>query len=130
MKLHQAAQQKYKTDIKHKVTRQVQIVKPDATGEEVDAVMRSEGGSDQLYKDRILAGGVNDQIKTPPLAFLDTSSHWCRELLFRRLSSILAGLGRRGPRCRRARKEDGRDRLRGFPQGPSGRFALAGDHFL
>jgi t-SNARE complex subunit (syntaxin) len=63
MKLHQAAQQKYKTDIKHKVTRQVQIVKPDATGEEVDAVMRSEGGSDQLYKDRILAGGVNDQIK-------------------------------------------------------------------
>ena len=64
MKLYQAAQQKYKTDIKNKVTRQVQIVKPDATDEEVDAVMRSEGGRDQLYKDRILAGGVNDQIKT------------------------------------------------------------------
>jgi hypothetical protein len=63
MKLYQAAQQKYKTDIKNKVTRQVQIVKPDATDEEVDAVMRSEGGRDQLCKDRILAGGVDDQIK-------------------------------------------------------------------
>ena len=63
MKLYQAAQQKYKTDIKKKVTRQVQIVKPDATDEEVDAVLKSEGGRDALYKERILAGGVNDQIK-------------------------------------------------------------------
>ena len=29
----------------------------------VDAVMKSEGGRDALYKERILAGGVNDQIK-------------------------------------------------------------------
>lgn len=64
MKNYQAAQQKYKTDIKKKVTRQVQIVKPDATDEEIDAVMRSEGGRDALYQERILAGGVNDQIKT------------------------------------------------------------------
>lgn len=64
MKAYQAAQQKYKTDIKKKVTRQVQIVKPDATEEEIDAVMRSEGGRDALYQERILAGGVNDQIKT------------------------------------------------------------------
>eukprot|EP00977_Amphora_coffeiformis_P001119 scaffold227_cov165-Amphora_coffeaeformis.AAC.32 len=64
MKAYQAAQQKYKTDIKKKVTRQVQIVKPDATDEEIDAVMRSEGGRDALYQERILAGGVNDQIKT------------------------------------------------------------------
>lgn len=64
MKVYQAAQQKYKTDIKKKVTRQVQIVKPDATDEEIDAVMRSEGGRDALYQERILAGGVNDQIKT------------------------------------------------------------------
>jgi t-SNARE complex subunit (syntaxin) len=64
MKVYQASQQKYKTDIKKKVTRQVQIVKPDATEEEIDAVMRSEGGRDSLYKERILAGGVNDQIKT------------------------------------------------------------------
>ena len=39
MKIYQNAQQKYKTDIKKKVTRQVQIVKPDATDEEVDMVM-------------------------------------------------------------------------------------------
>ena len=65
MKLYQAAQQKYKTDIKKKVTRQVQIVKPDATDEDVDAVLKSEGGRDALYKERILAGGVNDQIGAP-----------------------------------------------------------------
>ncbi len=63
MKLYQNAQQNYKNDIKKKVTRQVQIVKPDATDEEINAVMRSEGGRDALYKERILAGGVNDQIK-------------------------------------------------------------------
>ena len=64
MKLYQNSQQKYKTDIKNKVARQVQIVKPDATEEEIDAVMRSEGGRDALYRERILAGGVNDQVKT------------------------------------------------------------------
>uniref|UniRef100_A0A7R9ZT34 t-SNARE coiled-coil homology domain-containing protein n=1 Tax=Craspedostauros australis TaxID=1486917 RepID=A0A7R9ZT34_9STRA len=64
MKLYQAAQQKYKSDIKSKVKRQVQIVKPDATDDEIDAVMKSDGGRDALYKERILAGGVNDQIKT------------------------------------------------------------------
>jgi t-SNARE complex subunit (syntaxin) len=64
MKAYQASQQKYKTDIKKKVKRQVQIVKPDATDEEIDEVMRSEGGRDALYRERILAGGVNDQVKT------------------------------------------------------------------
>ncbi|CAB9518335.1 Syntaxin-1A [Seminavis robusta] len=64
MKAYQNAQQKYKTDIKKKVARQVQIVKPDATDEDIDAVMRSEGGRDALYREQILAGGVNDQIKT------------------------------------------------------------------
>lgn len=63
MKIYQQSQQQYKTDIKKKVKRQVQVVKPDATDEEVDAVMKSEGGRDALYKERILAGGVNDQIK-------------------------------------------------------------------
>lgn len=63
MKAYQNAQQKYKTDIKKKVARQVQIVKPDATEEDIDAVMRSEGGRDALYREQILAGGVNDQIK-------------------------------------------------------------------
>mmetsp|Transcript_10841 Transcript_10841/g.25859 ORF Transcript_10841/g.25859 Transcript_10841/m.25859 type:complete len:308 (-) Transcript_10841:256-1179(-) len=64
MKAYQQSQQQYKTDIKKKVKRQVQVVKPDATDEEVDAVMKSEGGRDALYKERILAGGVNDSIKT------------------------------------------------------------------
>lgn len=64
MKLYQLAQQKYKTDIKNKVKRQVQIVKPDATDEEIDMVMKSEGGREALYKGAILAGGVADSIKT------------------------------------------------------------------
>eukprot|EP00934_Nitzschia_sp_Nitz4_P006399 Nitzschia sp. Nitz4//scaffold14_size191712//49323//50492//NITZ4_001707-RA/size191712-snap-gene-0.128-mRNA-1//1//CDS//3329536879//6389//frame0 len=64
MKIYQGSQQQYKTDLKNKVKRQVLVVKPDATDEEVDAVMKSEGGRDALYKERILAGGVNDQIKT------------------------------------------------------------------
>ena len=64
MKAYQASQQKYKTDIKKKVKRQVQIVNPDATDEDVDKVMQSEGGRDALYKQQILAGGVNDQVKT------------------------------------------------------------------
>lgn len=64
MKAYQSSQQKYKTDIKNKVKRQVQIVKPDATDEDIDEVMRSEGGRDALYRERILAGGVNDQVKT------------------------------------------------------------------
>jgi len=64
MKTYQQSQQKYKTDIKNKVKRQVQVIKPDATDEEINEVMKSEGGKDALYKQSILAGGVNDQIKT------------------------------------------------------------------
>jgi t-SNARE complex subunit (syntaxin) len=63
MKNYQSAQQLYKTDIQKKMKRQVQIVKPDATDEEVDAIMKSEGGRDSLYQEQILAGGVSDQIK-------------------------------------------------------------------
>jgi len=54
MKEYQRAQQKFKRDIKNKVKRQVQIVKPEATEEEIEQVMKSEGGRDQLYKDKIL----------------------------------------------------------------------------
>ena len=64
MKRYQNAQQQYKTDVKKKVTRQVQIIKPDATDQEVDDIMRSEGGREALYQQQILSGGVNDQIKT------------------------------------------------------------------
>jgi len=62
MKSYQAAQQKYKTDIQNKMKRQVKVVKPDATDEEVEEIMKSEGGRDALYKQTILAGGVNDEI--------------------------------------------------------------------
>lgn len=64
MKSYQQAQQTYKTDIKNKVKRQVQVVKPGATDEEIDEVLKSEGGRDALYKKQILAGGINDQVKT------------------------------------------------------------------
>lgn len=64
MKRYQNAQQQYKTDVKKKVTRQVQMIKPDATDQEVDEIMRSEGGREALYQQQILSGGVNDQIKT------------------------------------------------------------------
>jgi t-SNARE complex subunit (syntaxin) len=63
MKLYQQAQQSYKTDIKNKAKRQILVIKPDATDEEVDQVMRSEGGRDALQKQAVLAGGLNDQIQ-------------------------------------------------------------------
>lgn len=61
-KNYQNAQQQYKTDIQKKIKRQVLFVKPDATDEEVDAVMKSEGGRDSLYQEQILSDGVSDQI--------------------------------------------------------------------
>eukprot|EP00547_Thalassionema_nitzschioides_P000842 CAMPEP_0194199184 /NCGR_PEP_ID=MMETSP0156-20130528/293_1 /TAXON_ID=33649 /ORGANISM="Thalassionema nitzschioides, Strain L26-B" /LENGTH=290 /DNA_ID=CAMNT_0038924041 /DNA_START=125 /DNA_END=994 /DNA_ORIENTATION=+ len=64
MKAYQASQQNYKTDIQKKMKRQVKVVKPDATDEEVEEIMKSEGGRDALYKQTILAGGVNDEIRT------------------------------------------------------------------
>lgn len=54
MKEYQNAQTKFKTDIKKKVKRQVQIVKPDATTEEIDAVFKSGGGSGEFVKSAIL----------------------------------------------------------------------------
>ena len=54
MKDYQNVQQKFKTDIKKKVKRQVQIVKPDATSEEIDAVLKSGGGSGEVFKNAIL----------------------------------------------------------------------------
>jgi t-SNARE complex subunit (syntaxin) len=54
MKEYQNAQTKYKTDIKKKVKRQVQIVKPDATTEEIESVLKSGGGSGEVFKSAIL----------------------------------------------------------------------------
>lgn len=61
MKDYQKAQQAYKNDMKNKVKRQVQIVKPDASEEEIDAVMRS-GDPGSIYKSAILQGTA-DSIK-------------------------------------------------------------------
>lgn len=58
MKEYQKAQQKYKNDMKAKVKRQVQVVKPDASDAEIDAVMRSpDPGS--IYKTAILQGAAD-----------------------------------------------------------------------
>jgi t-SNARE complex subunit (syntaxin) len=54
IKEYQNAQTKYKTDIKNKVRRQVQIIKRDATDEEIDAVLKSGGGSGEVMKTAIL----------------------------------------------------------------------------
>ena len=56
MKDYQACQAKYKTSIKKKVERQIHIVKPEATSEEIDAVMRSGQGADQFITQAILKG--------------------------------------------------------------------------
>jgi len=61
MKRYQNAQQQYKTDVKKKVTRQVQMIKPDATDAEVDQIMRSEGVNDQIKTQyRAVAGKYQD----------------------------------------------------------------------
>eukprot|EP00585_Thalassiosira_rotula_P006138 CAMPEP_0196143280 /NCGR_PEP_ID=MMETSP0910-20130528/13036_1 /TAXON_ID=49265 /ORGANISM="Thalassiosira rotula, Strain GSO102" /LENGTH=328 /DNA_ID=CAMNT_0041404717 /DNA_START=58 /DNA_END=1044 /DNA_ORIENTATION=- len=60
---YEQAQEHYKTDLKKKVRHQVQLLKPDATDEEVDQVMKS-GGRDEMYRQLILEGEVNHEIKT------------------------------------------------------------------
>ena len=71
MKDYQNVQQKFKTDIKKKVKRQVQIVKPDATSEEIDAVLKSGGGSGEVFKNAILKGDAADSIKNAFVAAAD-----------------------------------------------------------
>ena len=53
MQDYQDCQTKYKHKYQDTVKRQFKIVKPDATQEEVDAVL--EGGSDQIFTDHMLA---------------------------------------------------------------------------
>eukprot|EP00558_Chaetoceros_sp_UNC1202_P007753 CAMPEP_0197242056 /NCGR_PEP_ID=MMETSP1429-20130617/7911_1 /TAXON_ID=49237 /ORGANISM="Chaetoceros sp., Strain UNC1202" /LENGTH=232 /DNA_ID=CAMNT_0042701999 /DNA_START=9 /DNA_END=707 /DNA_ORIENTATION=+ len=63
MKLYQASQQKYKSNIKNKAERQILNMKSDATPEEIEQIMQTEGGRAELFQQKILAGGVNDNIK-------------------------------------------------------------------
>eukprot|EP01043_Picozoa_sp_COSAG02_P078165 COSAG02_NODE_17462_length_1001_cov_1.584257_1_plen_169_part_01 len=53
MQDYQDCQTKYKHKYQDTVKRQFKIVKPDATAEEVDAVL--EGGGDQIFTDHMLA---------------------------------------------------------------------------
>jgi|EP00605_Chrysophyceae_sp_TOSAG23-4_P002085 t-SNARE complex subunit (syntaxin) len=62
MKEYQSVQTKYKTEIKKKVKRQVQIVKADASSEEIDSILKS-GGADQVFKDAILKGEAADSVR-------------------------------------------------------------------
>lgn len=62
MKEYQSSQAKYKNEIMKKTKRQVQIVKPDATEDEMEAVIRS-GGADKLIQEQILTGEANESIK-------------------------------------------------------------------
>jgi t-SNARE complex subunit (syntaxin) len=63
MKEYQNSQTKFKTDIKKKVKRQVQIVKSDATTEEIDAIFKSGGGSGEFVKMAILTDQPADAIR-------------------------------------------------------------------
>ncbi len=62
MKEYQQVQTNYRTQIVKKTKRQVEIVKPDATPEEVDAIVMS-GGADQLIQQQILTGNANESVK-------------------------------------------------------------------
>jgi len=63
IKAYQNAQHKYKSDLKLKIKRQVEIYKPNATEEEVNDIIKN-GGREEYVKKQILSGGVSDQIKT------------------------------------------------------------------
>jgi len=63
MKEYQNTQQKFKTEIKKKVKRHFKIVKPDATSEEIDAVLNTGGGSGEVFKNAILQGDASDSVR-------------------------------------------------------------------
>jgi len=62
VKEYQKRQQDYKDDVKKKVTRQVRIVKEDATEEDIEAVMQGGGSTEQLLQQAILTT-ANDSVK-------------------------------------------------------------------
>jgi syntaxin 1B/2/3 len=62
VKEYQKRQQDYKDDVKKKVTRQVRIVKEDATEEDIEAVMQGGGSTEQLFQQAILTT-ANDSVK-------------------------------------------------------------------
>lgn len=63
MNEYQNVQLKYKADIKSKTKRQIQIVKPDATAEEIDAVYKSGISAGDVVKSSILKGESSEAIR-------------------------------------------------------------------
>lgn len=61
--LYQAAQEQYKADTLDKVFRQVKIVQPDITDEEMGVILKSEEGRNDLYRELVLAGSVSSEAK-------------------------------------------------------------------
>lgn len=70
MKRYQEVQVKFKSDLKNKVKRQIQVVKPNATAEEIDAVFKSGGGSGDVLKNTILKVCFNSLLM-PTLTYVD-----------------------------------------------------------
>uniref|UniRef100_A0A7S2CNF4 t-SNARE coiled-coil homology domain-containing protein n=1 Tax=Octactis speculum TaxID=3111310 RepID=A0A7S2CNF4_9STRA len=60
-KEYQKRQEMYKEDVRKKVSRQIKIVKEDATEEEIDAIMQSEGGTGEVFKTAILKAAAPAQ---------------------------------------------------------------------
>jgi len=62
MKEYQNAQQSYKVSVQNKAVQQIRYVKEDATPEEVQQILTSEGGRESLIQQHIYQGGVNREI--------------------------------------------------------------------
>ena len=54
MKEYQNAQQKFKTDIKKKMKRQIKIVQPEATNEELEEAIQTGAVKGEIFKNAIL----------------------------------------------------------------------------
>lgn len=61
MKDYQACQVKYKEGMSNKLTRQVKVVNPNATAEDIKAVV-STGDTSKVFRNAIMAGPANSQI--------------------------------------------------------------------
>ena len=59
---YQREQQRYKSEIQKTVKRQLEIVKPDVTDEEIDTVLRADGSSNRVMRSAILRNSA-DPIK-------------------------------------------------------------------
>ena len=70
---YRRAQQQYDNDMKIKAKRQILMVKPDATDEEIEKIRTSADGRKELFRQMILAGGVQNKKKPSPSASAETT---------------------------------------------------------